>query len=294
MKFGEVSVEKALGAMLGHSLKVGGTTLKKGQKLTKKTLAFLQQNHVTRVTVARLAKEDIEENQAASELARAVAGRHARQAKSLAGRAAIYGRKSGILLIKKPAIDAINNLGQAIAIATLPPYSRVQQGQMLANIKILPLALAKKYHHAALKLAKTPPICIRPFLPRKTALVITQNDKLTPKVQQKCVAITRARLQNYKSPLTTITTAAHETDSLKHALMTPDVKKCQLILIFGASAIMDRQDVIPRALRQVGGRVVHFGMPVDPGNLLLLGKWKIVMSLDCRAAHCRLNLMALI
>ena len=44
-----------------------------------------------------------------------------------------------------------------------------------------------------------------------------------------------------------------------------------LIVVFGASAITDRRDVIPAAIEAIGGRVEQFGMPVDPGNLLLLG-----------------------
>ena len=43
------------------------------------------------------------------------------------------------------------------------------------------------------------------------------------------------------------------------------------ILVFGASAIADRRDVIPAALEAAGGRVEHLGMPVDPGNLLMIG-----------------------
>jgi molybdenum cofactor cytidylyltransferase len=42
--------------------------------------------------------------------------------------------------------------------------------------------------------------------------------------------------------------------------------------VFGASAIADRRDVIPAAVSAVGGRIEHFGMPVDPGNLLLVGQ----------------------
>ncbi len=41
-------------------------------------------------------------------------------------------------------------------------------------------------------------------------------------------------------------------------------------MIFGASAITDRRDVIPSAIEAIGGRIERFGMPVDPGNLLLL------------------------
>ena len=45
----------------------------------------------------------------------------------------------------------------------------------------------------------------------------------------------------------------------------------ELVIVFGASAIADRRDVIPAALEKVGGRIEHFGMPVDPGNLLMIG-----------------------
>jgi molybdenum cofactor cytidylyltransferase len=34
---------------------------------------------------------------------------------------------------------------------------------------------------------------------------------------------------------------------------------------------MDRYDIIPRALERAGGTVEVIGVPVDPGNLLMLG-----------------------
>ena len=46
---------------------------------------------------------------------------------------------------------------------------------------------------------------------------------------------------------------------------------CDPVLVFGASAIVDRGDVIPMALVKAGGRVLHLGMPVDHGNLMMFG-----------------------
>jgi molybdenum cofactor cytidylyltransferase len=43
-------------------------------------------------------------------------------------------------------------------------------------------------------------------------------------------------------------------------------------VVFGASAVVDEGDVIPAGIRQAGGEVIRFGMPVDPGNLLVLGR----------------------
>lgn len=48
--------------------------------------------------------------------------------------------------------------------------------------------------------------------------------------------------------------------------------EADLTLVFGASAVADADDVIPAAIRAAGGRVERFGMPVDPGNLLVMGE----------------------
>jgi molybdenum cofactor cytidylyltransferase len=63
---------------------------------------------------------------------------------------------------------------------------------------------------------------------------------------------------------------SHEAPALTQAIqaMAP---LCDLLIVYGASAITDRRDVIPAALEAAGGRIAHFGMPVDPGNLLLVG-----------------------
>jgi molybdenum cofactor cytidylyltransferase len=64
--------------------------------------------------------------------------------------------------------------------------------------------------------------------------------------------------------------APHATEPLASALRRIE-RACDLIVIFGGSAITDRCDVIPRAIEKANGCIEHFGMPVEPGNLLLLG-----------------------
>ena len=47
-------------------------------------------------------------------------------------------------------------------------------------------------------------------------------------------------------------------------------KGADFLILFGASAVVDRQDVLPAAVDLAGGTVNQLGMPVDPGNLLML------------------------
>ena len=68
------------------------------------------------------------------------------------------------------------------------------------------------------------------------------------------------------------TDSPHETAALATAIQDLAAGGADLILLFGASAIVDRGDVIPAAIEHAGGRISHFGMPVEPGNMLLLGR----------------------
>ena len=67
-------------------------------------------------------------------------------------------------------------------------------------------------------------------------------------------------------------TCAHAAPDLTSALRHQAQGEPEIIVVFGASAIADRRDVIPAAIEAAGGTVEHFGMPVDPGNLLLVGR----------------------
>ena len=63
----------------------------------------------------------------------------------------------------------------------------------------------------------------------------------------------------------------HEQVALAKAIREVETDGAELVIVFGASAIADRRDVIPAAIEAVGGSIEHFGMPVDPGNLMLIG-----------------------
>ena len=64
----------------------------------------------------------------------------------------------------------------------------------------------------------------------------------------------------------------HEQSALAKAIDELLKAGAELVVVFGASAIADRRDVIPAAIETVGGTIEHFGMPVDPGNLMLIGR----------------------
>ena len=92
---------------------------------------------------------------------------------------------------------------------------------------------------------------------------------LKESVIAKTLRALEARLAPTGAHIVAHETTPHEIDPLAGALARVS-EGADLVIIFGASAITDRRDVIPAAIEAFGGRIDRFGMPVDPGNLLLL------------------------
>jgi molybdenum cofactor cytidylyltransferase len=64
---------------------------------------------------------------------------------------------------------------------------------------------------------------------------------------------------------------AHTAEAVSAALAELRRMGADLLIVFGASAMVDAADVVPAGIVGAGGQIRHLGMPVDPGNLLVLG-----------------------
>src|SRR6185312_11949427 len=177
-----------------------------------------------------------------------------------------------IALIDRDAIDRLNAIDESVTLATVPPYELVEPRQMLATIKIIPFAAPRRVVEQCRAVANRPLVSVAPFQPQRAALIQTMLPGTKPSMLDSTVETTRTRLQALGSSLALERRCAHDTASLATAIRDLPAQGIDLVLVFGASAVVDRRDVIPAAIEQSGGTVEHFGMPVDPGNLMLLGR----------------------
>jgi len=271
MKFGAVAPKDARGATAVHTIRQGNLVLKKGTLIGPEEIAALEAAGIDSVVVAQLEPGDVAEDVAAAEIAQKAAGPGVHIDRAFTGRANLFAQVPGVLVVDKDAIDRLNRVDEAITFATLPAYKPVVAGEMIATVKIIPFAVAKSARDAALAGIKQPLLRVAPYRIRKVGVVSTLLPGLAPKVIEKTLKITAERLAPAGASIVAERRVPHERAALARAL--DDVLKAgaELAIVFGASAIADRRDVIPSALESIGGRVEHFGMPVDPGNLLMIG-----------------------
>lgn len=268
MEFGAVTLSDAEGAILAHSVAVPGGRLRKGRTLEAADIARLEAAGLTEVTVARLGPHDVHEDAAAEALARALVPDPAltglRLGPAATGRVNVYSDVTGVVEIDRAAIDAVNSADPAITIATVVPWQRMGKGGMVATVKIIPYAAPGAALERACAAARGA-MRMRPTVFSTARLIQTAVGEDAGEKGHRAVY---KRLEALGIGIGEKTVVPHDTAPLAKAIAeTSD----DVILILTGSATSDIKDTAPEALRRAGGTVEHFGMPVDPGNLLFLG-----------------------
>ncbi|EAQ35417.1 molybdopterin binding protein [Nitrobacter sp. Nb-311A] len=272
MKFGPATPDDAIGGVTVHTLRQGTFVLKKGTLIGPVEVEALHRAGVKEVVVVRLEDGDVSEDVAAADVAKAVAGDGVTVERAFTGRANLFAARAGVLVIDRPAVNRINNIDEAITFATLPAYKPVVQGEMIATVKLIPFGVEAKLRDAAVAAARGAVLQVAPYRIKRVGVVSTMLPGLAPKVVDKTLRVTAERLAPAGASIIAERRVPHDESVLSDAIKEMLDSGAELVIVFGASAIADRRDVIPAALVGAGGVVQHFGMPVDPGNLLLIGK----------------------
>ena len=276
MKFEPVPLSDAEGKILGHNIAGanGQRLLRKGRRLTSIDLESLLTLGRQSVYVAQLEGTDVEENAAARRVAEAVSGPGLSRPGAASGRANLLSDEAGLLRVDVERLTKINEC-EGITLATLMNHSPVQARQIVATVKIIPFAVPESILSLVEAIASgSKPIVRVDALPsRYVSMILTGSVSVHQKLVTDFLPL-QDRIERLGSSVTTTDFVAldDEADEIALAEMLRGQVSTgiQMILLAGETAIMDRHDIIPRAIERAGGRIEVVGAPVDPGNLLML------------------------
>lgn len=271
MKFGPVSPKDSIGGVTVHAIRQNSLVLKKGTLVGPDEVIAMMHAGVREVVIARLDEGDISEDVAASSIAQAIAGDGIRVERAFTGRANLFAAQAGVLSVDCDAVDRINRIDEAITFATLPSFKAVAEGEMVGTVKLIPFGIEASLRDRTIAVVGKGHLRILPFTVKRIGLVSTLLPGLASKVIDKTIRVTEERLAPAGATIIAERRVPHDQKELALSIREMLSLGVELVLIFGASATSDRRDVIPMALQDAGGRIEHFGMPVDPGNLMLVG-----------------------
>ncbi len=275
MIFGPTPLDQARGAVLAHTARLpGGPTIRKGTALAARDVAAMRDAGVDAVLAARLEPGDVAEDDAARRIAEALLVAGVARSRAGTGRANLVAEAPGLLVLDATRIHAVNGLDESLTIATLPDLVPVQARDMLATIKIIPFAAPGHVLDRAEAILRGggPVLRVAPFRRLRVGLVLTELPGLKESAMDGAVEVTRARIEGLGGTLLPHLRAPHATEAIAAALRRLLDAGAEMLLVAGASAVVDRRDVGPAGIVAAGGEILHFGMPVDPGNLLCLGR----------------------
>ena len=272
MKFETVAISDAAGWIAAHSVRAGDAILRKGALIAPEDVARLAAAGLSELVAVRLEPGDVDENAAAERLGRRLAGAFIRCEAPFTGRVNLFATEAGVLTLDAVALAEMNRIDEAITVATLPALRAVVAGEMVATVKIIPYAVAGSVLEAALAGLAHAPIALAPYRVGQVAVISTTLPALKSSVVDKTLRVMSERLAPAAATVCLDRRVPHEVAPLARAIAEAGQGQGEIVVVFGASAITDRRDVVPSALVAAGGEVEHLGMPVDPGNLLLLGR----------------------
>lgn len=276
MIFSTVTVDsQAVGCILAHTHRMAGSVLRKGVTLTPQHIETLQQAGYQTIVAARLEPNDLAEDEAAARIAAQLTGHGVTPARALTGRCNLRASHAGLVEYEPSWLDQINLQHWQTTVGALAPYSKVEANQVVATVKIIPFAVPErilKDIQQAAKQGPNPGLRVHPFVPHRAGLVMSRLPSTSQTMLERAVKAQQTRLQDLGSTLDYVEYCNHTEQDIAQALKTCLAKQLNPVLFLGASVIVDPRDVFPMALRAIGGTVEHIGMPVEPGNMLVLGK----------------------
>lgn len=279
MRVEKVPVEQAVGHVLLHNQTGpdGRRALKKGRRLTPADLPTLHALGRKQVYVAILAEEDANEDEAGARLGDRLAGEHLTASRATTGRVNLLAAAAGVLKVNVAGLLAFNDF-PGLTLATLTNNSPVQPKTMVGTIKVIPYGMPRTDLAAAEQALEQhrPVLAIRPFVIKQATLITAGSETAREKVIKSFTSALRDRLAAYGTTLVEGPYVAEDEQAISQALCWALDNGAEMVLVAGETSVVDEDDITPRAIKAIGGKIEHYGVPVEPGNLLLLAYYQQV------------------
>ena len=271
-------LEHAVGHILRHNLADvnGRKALAKGHRIAAADLPRLHALGLSHLRVAVLEPGDVHEDEAARRLAEAVCGPGIVARPPAASRVNLLARADGVVRVDVLALLRINDV-DGLTVATLPNHTLARARKRVATIKIIPfavpeadLARAEAIGRAALS-GSGGVVALTPLRRLDVGVILVGGAAARERIERGVYPAIEARITELGSTVLASRYVESEEAAIAAVITELRLTGAQMLIIAGETSIMDRDDVTPQALRLASGRVEHYGAPVEPGNLLLLG-----------------------
>jgi molybdenum cofactor cytidylyltransferase len=266
--------EQAIGHILRHNLADarGHKALAKGHKLGAGDVDRIRALGLEAVRVAVLEPGDVHEDEAARRLAAVVGGPGVSANPPAASRVNLLAERDGVVQVDVGRLLRINQI-EGLTVATLPNHALVRARKRVATIKIIPFAVPEEALREAEELGRAGGgvVVLHQLRQLEVGVILVGSAAARVRIERGVYPAIESRVVELGSRVLAVRYVGSDEPTVAEAVAELQRAGAELLIVAGETSIMDRDDVTPRAIQLAGGRIEHYGAPVEPGNLLLLG-----------------------
>ena len=272
----KIPVEEAVGQTLCHDMTAilpdgtKGPKFRRGHVITAADIPEMKNIGKFNVYVWEPGANEVHEEDAALELVDAMLGDNLTHSAPSEGKIQINSAIDGLFCLNSEALRQINSVDD-YTVACRPNFIPVSAGEKLCGARIVPLVTKRENVDRAVAIAKEnyPVMQVLPYKPLKVGVIITGNEVYYGRIKDGFEPVMSAKLPKYGAELLGFTKCPDDMDKLLAAVDDFVRRGAELILLTGGMSV-DPDDITPSAIRKTGAEVVTYGVPMQPGNMLMM------------------------
>lgn len=276
----KVNIEDAIGKPLLHDLTgilengFKGVVFKRNHIIRESDLDKLRSIGKDHIYVGELEKNQVHEEDAIKEVAHLLMGENISISEPSEGKISFKSKVKGLFTINRKALLKLNERG-IYTFATIKSYSTVEKGDKLVGGRIVPLYTERKEVDNIIDISKkySPIFEVKEFQKLKVGVIITGSEIYYGRIKDLFEPIIRKKLSKFEAEILGIEKCPDDLDMIKNTCQKFLDQECDLIVFSGGMSV-DPDDLTPSVIRQMSDNFIIQGMPMQPGNMLTVGKNK--------------------
>jgi len=274
----KIRVEDAIGKPLLHDLTAildsgfKGVRFKRGHVIREEDIDDLKNIGKDHIYVGSLDKNQVHEEDAIIAIADYLGNENIEVSEVSEGKINLTSKIDGLFVVNRPLLKKINMIGD-YTLTSKRSYIKVNKGDKLVGARIVPLWTDKKQVEIALDLLedKGPVFEVKEFRKLNVGCIITGDEVYYGRIKDAFKPVLLDKLSEYDCQVLDVKFLPDDIDKVVEAYNSFKEMKADFVIFTGGMSV-DPDDITPRAIRQTGANVIVQGIPMQPGNMLMVAK----------------------
>jgi formylmethanofuran dehydrogenase subunit E len=185
------------------------------------------------------------------------------------GKINLLAARDGLLRVDAPRLESFNSI-PGVMCACRRNYTVVNQGQVIAGTRAIPLFLPLPDFHQAMDILEDEPLFkVVPMRPAKVGILVTGTEVFRGLVQDRFAPIITAKVEKRGCRVVDALIVPDVQQAITQGVKTLLEKGIDL-LVTTAGLSVDPDDVTRQGLQEAGATAMLYGAPILPGAMTLL------------------------